>query len=281
VAAELRVPARSETERVLADGARYCAAVLGDPAASFRLEGQVAIVTGASSGLGRRFAEVLAAAGAKVALAARRREEIERLAAALPGAIAIETDVTSEEDRAALVDQATERLGPVDLLVNNAGAVAVMPALEERVEDFRSILEVNLVAPFALTQLVAAGMVERGGGVIVNVASVLGLVGSGRIPEASYAASKGALVNLTRELAAQWARQGVRVNALAPGWFASEMTAEMFASGSGQRFIERNTPMGRAGTAGELDGALLFLASSASSFVTGQVLCVDGGWTII
>lgn len=224
---------------------------------------------------------MLAAAGAKVALAARRGEEIERLAAELPEAIAIETDVTREQDRTSLVDQTTERLGPVDLLVNNAGAVGVAPALEEQVEDFRSILEVNLVAPFALAQRVAAGMVDRGGGVIVNVASVLGLLGSGRIPEASYAASKGGLVNLTRELAAQWALKGVRVNALAPGWFASEMTAEMFASSSGQRFIERNTPMGRAGNADELDGALLFLASKASSFVTGQVLCVDGGWTIV
>jgi len=124
-------------------------------------------------------------------------------------------------------------------------------------------------------------MLDRGGGVVVNVASVLGLVGSGQIPQAGYVASKGGLVNLTRELAAQWARRGVRVNALAPGWFRTEMTEVLFADEGGQRWIRRKTPMGRAGELHELDGALLFLASDASTYVTGQVVTVDGGWTAV
>jgi len=252
-----------------------------DPTALFRLDGKVALLTGASSGLGRRFAEVLSAAGATVVVAARRAAALEELAATLPGVVAVPTDVTVESELAHLVEETVGRFGRVDVLVNNAGAVAVVPALEEEPASFRRILEVNVTAPFVLSQLVARHMVSDGGGTIVNVASVLGLIASGRIPQASYSASKGALVNLTRELAAQWADKGVRVNALAPGWFASEMTAEMFASERGRRFIERNTPMGRAGEEGELDGALLFLASPASSFVTGQVLCVDGGWTIV
>jgi NAD(P)-dependent dehydrogenase (short-subunit alcohol dehydrogenase family) len=140
----------------------------------------------------------------------------------------------------------------------------------------------NLEAPFALAQQVARHVIARGERAsIVNVASMLGTVGIGRIPQASYAASKGGLVNLTRELAAQWARKGVRVNALAPGWFESEMTTGLFAEESGQAFIRRGTPMGRAGLEHELDGALLFLASDASSYVTGQVLRVDGGWTAV
>jgi NAD(P)-dependent dehydrogenase (short-subunit alcohol dehydrogenase family) len=169
------------------------------------------------------------------------------------------------------------------VLVNNAGKDAMFPAMDEPVGSFRDVLEVNLVAPFALAQLSARSMVESGaGGTIVNVASLWGLVGVGQIPMASYAASKGGLVNLTRELAAQWARQGLRVNTLAPGWFHTEMTeGRMFGDERAERWIRNRTPMGRGGDEHELDGALLFLASDASSFVTGAVLCVDGGWTAI
>ena len=124
-------------------------------------------------------------------------------------------------------------------------------------------------------------MLGRGSGVIVNVASVLGLVGSGQVPQAGYAASKGAVINLTRELAAQWARKGIRVNAIAPGWFESEMTGEMFDDPGSVKWMKGRTPMGRAGQPGELDGVLLFLASDASRFVTGQTVAVDGGWTIV
>lgn len=214
-------------------------------------------------------------------ICARRKPELDDLAAELPNVLAIEADVSKEADLARLVEGAIERFGRIDALVNNAGTIAVVPAVEEDGESFRKVLEVNLTGPFLLSQLVVRHMLGTGGGCIVNVSSVLGLVGNGRIPQSSYAASKGAVVNLTRQLAAEWARRAIRVNALAPGWFPSEMTEEMLASESGRRYIETNTPMGRAGLVEELDGALLFLVSDASSFVTGQVLCVDGGWTAV
>jgi NAD(P)-dependent dehydrogenase (short-subunit alcohol dehydrogenase family) len=169
--------------------------------------------------------------------------------------------------------------GRIDVLVNNAGIGSPIPAEDEPVERFAEVLDVNVTALFALTQLVGRTMIERGSGSIVNIASILGLVASAPIKQASYTASKGAVVNLTRELAVQWARKGVRVNAIAPGWFPSEMTAEMFADPASMTFLERNAPMARGGRPDELDGALLYLASGASSYVTGQVLAVDGGWT--
>jgi NAD(P)-dependent dehydrogenase (short-subunit alcohol dehydrogenase family) len=265
-------------------GQKYAAVVPDlDPLAAFRLDGHVAIVTGASSGLGTRFARVLDAAGARVVLAARRRERLEDLAGELTDALPVSCDLSEPEAPAALVDATLGHFGRVDVVVNNAGKDAMFPAMEEPVDSFRDVLEVNLVAPFALAQLTARSMVDSGtGGTIVNVASLWGLVGVGQIPMASYAASKGGLVNLTRELAAQWARKGVRVNTLAPGWFRTEMTeGRMFGDEGSERWMRSRTPMGRGGDEHELDGALLFLAADASSFVTGQVLCVDGGWTAV
>jgi NAD(P)-dependent dehydrogenase (short-subunit alcohol dehydrogenase family) len=254
-----------------------------DPVASFRLDGRVAVVTGASSGLGARFARVLDAAGARVVLTARRAERLVALAGDLNDALPVSFDLSDPDAPRELIEATLGHYGAIDVLVNNAGVDALVPALEEPIDTFRGVLEVNLVAPFALAQLAARSMVETGkGGTVVNIASLWGLVGVGQIPMASYAASKGGLVNLTRELAAQWARKGVRVNALAPGWFPTEMTEErMFGDERSERWIRSRTPMGRGGEEHELDGALLFLAGDASSFVTGQVLCVDGGWTAI
>jgi NAD(P)-dependent dehydrogenase (short-subunit alcohol dehydrogenase family) len=265
-------------------GQKYAAVVPPlDPLTAFRLDGRVVIVTGASSGLGARFARVLDATGARIVLAARRLDRLEKLAGELGDALPVACDFSDPDAPRALIEATLERYGAVDVLVNNAGTEVFAPALEEPVDAFRGVLEVNLVAPFALSQLAARSMVETGqGGTIVNIASLWGLVGVGQIPMASYAASKGGLVNLTRELAAQWARKGVRVNALAPGWFRTEMTeGRMFGDERSERWIRSRTPMGREGDKHELDGALLFLASDASSYVTGQVLCVDGGWTAI
>ena len=244
----------------------------------FRLDGQVAIVTGASSGLGARFAEVLRGAGASVVVAARRVDRLEELAARID-ALAVACDVSRPEQVEALVAATMERFGRVDVLVNNAGISTTGPAEDEPLEGFRDVMEVNVNGLFHLTQLVARHMLVAGSGSVVNIASMLGLVAGTPIKQASYCASKGAVVNLTRELGAQWARKGVRVNAIAPGWFPTEMTADMVDDDRSTAFVTSNCPMGRYGEPHELDGALLFLASAASSYCTGQILTVDGGWT--
>jgi NAD(P)-dependent dehydrogenase (short-subunit alcohol dehydrogenase family) len=248
----------------------------------FDIEDRVVVVTGASSGLGARFGRTLVGRGARVVLAARREERIAGLAAELGDrALAVTTDVADEASVVRLVDAAVARFGRLDVLVNNAGMTHVGPAAEETTAEFRGVIDVNLVGLFTSCREAARVMLAQGSGSIINVASTLGLFGIGRIPQAAYTASKGGVVNLTRELAAQWARRGIRVNALCPGWFSTEMTAEMFDNEKSLRYIERTVPMGRAGEEGELDGMLVFLASDASSYVTGQTMVVDGGWSAV
>jgi NAD(P)-dependent dehydrogenase (short-subunit alcohol dehydrogenase family) len=256
------------------------AVALEDPVRSVPgpLDGRVALVTGASSGLGRHFARVLHAAGAQVYVAARRKEALDELADELgERLVAVPCDVTSEADLDRLMETIGDRL---DVVVNNAGLGDVIAAELEPVEQFRAVVDVNLISVFAISQRAARVMLEQGSGSIINIASALGLGASHPIPQAGYASSKVGVINLTRELAAQWARRGVRVNAIAPGWFRSEMTSDMFDSDRGADFIKRNTPIGRAGEAHELDGALLFLAADSSTYVVGQTIVVDGGWTI-
>jgi NAD(P)-dependent dehydrogenase (short-subunit alcohol dehydrogenase family) len=250
-----------------------------DPFAPFRLDNQVVILTGASSGLGLRFAHVLHAAGAKLVLAARRADRLAAAAAELPGSLVVQTDVASPAECEALVDTTLERLGRVDVLVNNAGISKAHRPESEPIDSWREVMAVNVDGLFQLTQHCAAKWMLANGGVVVNVSSMLGHVSSGRLHQASYAASKGAVVNLTRELGVLWARNGVRVNALCPGFFDSELTHELIDSDGGQKYLMSRTPMGRTGRVDELDGALLFLASPASSYLTGQSLIVDGGWT--
>lgn len=250
-----------------------------DPLSLFRLDGKVAIVTGASAGLGARFARVLHAAGATVVLTARRLDRLELLAAELPGSLALQCDVADGAQRENMVRTVIEKLGRVDILVNNAGIGAIVPVEQESLERFREVMEVNTTAVWHLAKLCGEHMVPARSGVIINVASILGLVGSTPIKQANYTASKGAVVNLTRELALQWARKGVRVNALCPGWFPSEMTAGMESDEGSQRLIQQNSPIPRMGLEHELDGALLFMASDASTFMTGATVVVDGGWT--
>jgi hypothetical protein len=245
----------------------------------FSVEGRVAIVTGASSGLGRRFAQVLHEQGAHVVAAARRTAHLEALAEECPGVVPVTADMTDGEQVRSIVTAALERFGSVDILVNNAGHGVTARALDESLDDFRYVLDVNLVGLFDLARTAAREMIERGGGSVINVASINGLVASTPFPSSAYCASKGAVINLTRELACQWARNGVRVNALAPGFFPSEITDPVIADEGSSRYITRNCPMARFGALHELDGALLFLASDASTYCTGHVLVVDGGWT--
>ena len=253
-----------------------------DPFTPFRLDGKVAIVTGASVGLGRRFARVLHAAGATVVVGARREELLVELAEELGDRIVpVRADVGVAADCRQLVDRAVDAGGRLDVLVNNAGISNIMPAETESFDMFRHVVDVNLNALFHLCQLSFQPMVDSGGGTIVNISSMLGLVAGTPVKQASYCASKGAVVNLTRELGAQWARKGVRVNAIAPGWFRSEMTEAMWGDEASETYVKRQTPLGREGAEHELDGALLYLASDASTYVVGQTLAVDGGWTAV
>jgi NAD(P)-dependent dehydrogenase (short-subunit alcohol dehydrogenase family) len=246
--------------------------------ATAALAGRVVLITGASSGLGVQMARAASRVGAHVVLAARRRERLEAVAREIPRAHAVEADVANGDDRRRLIETALEKHGRIDALVNNAGISHTGPALRQTAADFARVIDVNLVAPFELSCLAATAMRRSGGGSIVNVASVMALRSVEPFPDAAYVASKAGLLGLTRELASQWGRHDVRVNALAPGFFASEMTQDFLETpGGGPDWLLARTPLKRTGKAGELDQALLFLLGPGSAFVTGQVLVVDGG----
>ncbi len=246
----------------------------------FRLDDRVAIVTGASSGLGVAFAQGLAEAGADVALGARRVERLEETAGLVRKAgrraLAVATDVADPESCTALVEAAMAEFGRVDVLVNNAGVGTAVPATRESPEQFRSVIDVNLNGCYWMAQ--ACGRVMQPGSSIVNISSVLGLTTAG-LPQAAYASSKAGLIGMTRDLAQQWTgRKGIRVNAIAPGFFASEMT-EQYPDGYLES-QEGRIPVGRKGDPAELAATVVFLASDAAGYVTGQTLPVDGGMTI-
>ncbi len=245
----------------------------------FSLYGKVAVVTGASSGLGVAFATGLADAGADIAICARRVDRLEETRRAVQEAgrrcVAVEADVSVPEDCQRLVRAAVDELGRVDVLINNAGVGTAVPALREAPEEFRRVIDINLNGSYFMAQACAAAMRQSGGGSIVNIGSVLGSTTAG-LPQAAYGASKAAIIGLTRDLAQQWTgRYGIRVNALAPGFFASEMS-DQYPDGYLEQMLYR-VPAGRVGEAEELVAAALFLASDASSYVTGILLPVDGG----
>ncbi|MCW2890143.1 MAG: short-chain dehydrogenase/reductase [Streptosporangiaceae bacterium] len=244
----------------------------------FRLDGRVAVVTGASSGLGAGFAVALAQAGADVVLAARRADRLRDVAQAVGAtgqrAITVATDVSDPEQCAALAEAGMDAFGRIDILINNAGIGTAVPALKERPDDFRRVIDVNLNGAYWAAQ--ACGRAMKPGSSIVNIASVLGIIKS-YMPQAAYAASKAGLIGLTRDLAQQWSgRRGIRVNALAPGYFASEMTADI-PEEQLMGFLRQTSPLGRLGVQHELDAAVVFLASPASEYITGVTLAVDGG----
>ena len=249
-----------------------------DPTRVFRLDGRVVIVTGASSGLGAHFAQVLHGAGARVVITARRLDRLEELSTRLPGSLAVAADIGVAADREMLIARTLDEFGAPAVLVNNAGIGHKVAIENEDLETFRDTMEVNVTAIWHLSKLVAPHMIARGGGNIVNIGSMFGLVGAAPVKQAHYCASKGAVINLTRELGLQWARKNIRVNALCPGWFPSEMTVGMNDEAS-MDFVRQMSPIPRLGELHELDGALLLLASDACSFMTGQTVTVDGGWT--
>jgi NAD(P)-dependent dehydrogenase (short-subunit alcohol dehydrogenase family) len=247
---------------------------------AFRLDGKVAIVTGASSGLGVAFAQALAEAGADVALGARRVDRLQETKALVERAgrraIAVATDVVDPDDCRALVQAAKEQLGRVDILVNNAGIGTAVPALKESPDEFRRVIDINLNGCYWMAQ--AAAAVMEPGSSIINISSVLGITTAG-LPQAAYSASKAALNGLTRDLAQQWTgRRGIRVNSLAPGFFASEMTDQYppgYLDSQKGRLLA-----GRTGDPRELAATVVFLAGPGAGYITGQTLPVDGGLTI-
>jgi gluconate 5-dehydrogenase len=252
----------------------------------FGLKGKTALVTGASSGLGVEFARALAVAGADVAIVARRKERLEEVAAEIEKlgvrCLPVAADLTDEAAMDAALASVEKELGGVDILVNNAGIAPFGRAEKQTREQWESALAVNVTVPFLLCQRAARGMIERGGGGrIINISSVMGHVASSIYPTVGYNASKGALSNLTRQLAVEWARHGITVNAIAPAWFPSEMNTDPRYGDVNPKYKEKMealTPMGRLGRQGELMAAMVFLASPAASYVTGAILPVDGGW---
>jgi len=249
----------------------------------FDLTGKAAIVTGASSGLGRHFAITLAKAGAKVAMAARRVDQLTDLAREIEGfdgrAVPLALDVTDGESVRAAVAAAETELGSISILVNNAGVVVAKPLLDQTEADWDRVVDTNLKGAWLVAQEIARHMVRLGhGGSIINIASMLGLIVEETVP--AYCAAKAGLIHLTKAMARELAAHKIRVNAICPGYFESAMTHDYLASSSGQRMLKR-IPFQRPGVAAEIDGALLLLAADISSYMTGSIILVDGGHSLV
>lgn len=252
----------------------------------FDLTGQVAVVTGASAGLGLQMARAFASQGANLVLLARRKTLLEQNAKDISAefgveVLPIECDITKTEQVIEAVSKTMERFGRVDILMNNAGTGAVAPAEEITDEQFKHEIDIDLFGTFICAREFGKRMIEAGYGRIINIASMYGLVGNLIVGSSPYHAAKGGVVNLTRALAAEWGKHGITVNSICPGYFYTDLTTETLDSDYFQDIAKRSIPMARYGKAGELDTCALFLASPASTYVNGQNIAVDGGYTCV
>jgi len=251
----------------------------------FSIKGQTAIVTGASSGLGVTFAESLAEIGVNLVIAARRYEKLVKVAEDLSSkykikAVPVKTDVSQEDQVINMVDTAITNFGSLEILVNNAGVATISPSIDISLEEWKKVIDVNLTGVFLCARTAAREMINRKYGKIVNIASIYGAVGD-IFHAAPYYASKGAVINLTRAFAVEWASYKINVNAIAPGFFPSEMTGPIFQDEKALNYIISRTALGRTGEPLDLKAALIYLASPASDYITGQTIFVDGGWTAL
>ena len=252
----------------------------------FNLSGQVAVVTGASAGLGLQMARAFASQGANLVLLARRKSLLEQNAKDINAefgveVLPIECDITKTEQVINAVNLTMERFGRVDILMNNAGTGAVAPAEEITDEQFKHELDIDLFGTFVCAREFGKRMIEAGYGRIINIASMYGLVGNLIVGSSPYHAAKGGVVNLTRALAGEWGKHGITVNSICPGYFYTDLTTKTLDSDYFQDIAKRNIPMARYGKSGELDTCALFLASPFSTYVNGQNIAVDGGYTCV
>ncbi len=251
----------------------------------FDIKGQTAIVTGASSGLGVVFAETLAEHGVNLVIAARRYERLVEVAEDISNkhdvkVIPVKVDVSQEDQVISMTKTAIEKFGSIEILVNNAGIASLSPSVNMSLEEWRKVIDINLTGVFLCARTAAREMIKKKYGKIVNIASIYGAVGD-IFPTAPYYASKGAVINLTRALAIEWAPYKINVNAIAPGFFPSEMTEPVFKDENALKYILSRTPLGRTGESLDLKAALTYLVSPASNYVTGQTIFIDGGWTAL
>lgn len=251
----------------------------------FDLTGRVAVITGASSGLGVQMAKAYAKQGANIAIMARRKEKLEAVATEIRAlgvkCLPVPCDVTDTNAIIEAVETIEKEYGKVDIVVNNAGTGYVGPAVEMKDEDWNWNVELDLNSVFKVSREFAKGMIKNNYGRIINISSMYGLVGNMALPSAGYHAAKGGVLNLTRALAAEWARNGITVNCICPGYFETELTADTLKTDSFSEYTKATVPLGRYGNEGELDSTAVYLASEASSYVTGVIIPVDGGYTCV
>lgn len=251
----------------------------------FDLTGRVAVVTGASSGLGVQMAKALARQGADIAILARRKEKLEAVAEEIKAlgvkCLSVQCDVTDTEAIKKAAELVEAEFGKVDILVNNAGSGGVGPAEKTTDEAWSHTIKVDLDGVFKVAREFGKIMIKNQYGRIINISSMYGMVGNMALPTAAYHAAKGGVINLTRALASEWAKHGITVNALCPGYFATELTVDTLNTESFTNYMKATVPVGRYGKEGELDTTVVYLASDASSYVTGVILPVDGGYTCV